>query len=228
MADANSLTALIPRPALRLLESSTPGRTPPKHARDVAALFIDIDGCTRRCEDLLPEAMNELLETYFSAFLDAVRAAGGEVTEVMGDGLLALFEAEEPRASARAALDVRTRARRLNARRRRRHDPVTVNMGLNAGEALVGFTRLRGRSGERWVYAATGPVTNVAARLSSLGRGGHILTTRETAALLPADCASCSLGAQTLKNVARPVDVKEAMNSATAQRLTNRRQIRHG
>jgi len=102
-----------------------------------------------------------------------------------------------------------------------------VNMGLNAGEALVGFTRLRGRSGERWVYAATGPVTNVAARLSSLARGGQILTTRETAALLPADCACRSLGAQTLKNVARPVDVREAMNSATAQRLTNRRQIRH-
>jgi class 3 adenylate cyclase len=168
-AGSGAWRKLVPLPALALLRDAQD--TPRKVRRHVAALFIDVQGCTRLCEDLPPEQMNELLETYFSEFLDAVRAAGGEVTEVMGDGLLALFEADDARPPAgsalRAALEVRARARRLNARRGRRHDPIEVNMGLNAGEALVGFTRLRGRSGERWVYAATGPVTNIAARLAA-------------------------------------------------------------
>ncbi|HZP38654.1 MAG TPA: adenylate/guanylate cyclase domain-containing protein [Methylomirabilota bacterium] len=191
-----------------------------KVLRKLAALFIDVEGCTRLCEDLSPREMNVLLETYFSEFLDVVRAKGGEVTEVMGDGLLALFEGDDTtlaaQAALRAALGVRRRTKGLN-RRRRRHDPVTVNMGLTAGEAFVGFTRLRGRSGERWVYAATGPVTNVAARLAALARQGQILTTRKTAALLSGACECRSLGPHTLKNVGRPVQLVEVTNARPAR-----------
>lgn len=230
LAGSGAWQKLVPVSALALLRDTQDA--PPKVRRHVAALFIDVEGCTRLCEDLPPEEMNELLETYFSEFLDAVRAAGGEVTAVMGDGLLALFEADEASATARSALraglDVRTRARRLNARRRRRHDSVEVNMGLNAGEALVGFTRLRGRSGERRVYAATGPVTNVAARLAALARDGQILTTKETTAVLAHDCSCRRLGPHTLKNVARPVEVVEITGAATAQRPADRSEIRHG
>lgn len=230
LAGSGAWRKLVPLPALALLRDTRD--TPQKVRRHVAALFIDIQGCTRLCEDLPPEEMNELLETYFSEFLDAVWAAGGDVTEVMGDGLLALFEADETRATTmsalRAAVGIRTGARQLNARRRRGHDPVEVNMGLNSGEALVGFTRLRGRSGERWVYAATGPVTNVAARLAALARGGQILTTRETAAVLAHDCSCRSLGPHTLKNVARPVEVIEIMGLATARRPADRSEIHHG
>jgi len=212
-ASARSLTALIPRLALRLLGSSAAGQVPRKRARDVAALLVDIEGCTRLCEDLPPREMNEAIERYFSAYLDVIRGAGGEVTEVLGDGLLALFEGDHLEVSARAAfgaaLKIHTRTRALNERRGPRHDPITVNIGLNAGPAWVGFTRLRGRTGERWVYAASGPVTNVAARLSALARGGQILTTKATADLLLADCECRSLGPQGLKNVTGRVEVVE-------------------
>lgn len=217
-SDCQRWRKLVPLAAAAQLEGAAASRR--KVLREVGALFIDVEGCTRLCEDLAPWEMNALFETYFSAFLDEVRAAGGEVTEVMGDGLLALFEADDVRHSAlaalRAALGVRRRTEGLN-RRRRRHDPVTVNMGLHAGEALVGFTRLRGRSGERWVYAATGPVTNVAARLAALGRGGQILTTRETAAFLSTACGCRSLGPHALKNVTRPVEVVEVTNARPAR-----------
>jgi class 3 adenylate cyclase len=180
--------------------------------REVAVLFVDIEGCTRLCEDLPPREMNEVRETYFSEYLDIVRAAGGEVTEILGDGLLALFEGPDLKASVSAVL---TAARRIQARtvglnrRRRRHDPITVNIGLNAGPALTGLTRLRGRSGERWVYSASGPVTNVAARLSALAHGGQALTTKATADLLGCGCRP--VGPRILKNVAGPVDVVEIL-----------------
>jgi class 3 adenylate cyclase len=210
---SSAWSKLIPENARALVESRPTGDPPRKRPRDVAALFVDIQGCTRLCEDLPAIEMNEVIERYFSVYLDVVRRAGGDVTEVLGDGLLALFEGSDLKGNAQAAfeaaLEIEARTRRLNDRRRRRHDPITVNIGLNAGRALVGFTRLRERSGERWIYAATGPVTNVAARLCALGTGGQILTTRAVADLLPAGCDCRPLGQHSLKNVTSPVEVVE-------------------
>lgn len=203
---------LVPRNAAVLLEQSGRSAVPAKTMREVAVLFVDIEGCTRLCEDLPPREMNEVREAYFSKYLDIVRAAGGEVTEVLGDGLLALFEGPDLTENVSAALTV---ARRIQARtaglnrRRRRHDPIIVNMGLNAGLALTGLTRLRGRSGERWVYSASGPVTNIAARLAALASGGHALTTKATADLLGCGCRP--VGPRILKNVTGPVDVVEIL-----------------
>lgn len=204
---------LVPRPAVALLGSRRGGGVAPKRPRNVAALFLGIEGCTCLCEELEPDQMTQVIERYFSAYLDVVRGAGGEVTEVLGDGLLALFEADRVKDAARAALDaaieIAARTRRLNGHVPRRHDAITVNIGFNAGRALVGLTRLRGRLGERWVYAATGPVTNVAARLSALASGGQILTTRATAELLRPGCEWRSCGPRPLKNVTSGVEVVE-------------------
>lgn len=211
---------LIPRNALAVLERAQSRGAPVKRMREVAVFFVDIECCTRLCEDLPPEEMNGVKETYFSEYLDIVRAAGGEVTEVLGDGLLALFEGagirENVRAALTAARQIQARTAELNRRRRRRHAPITVNIGLNTGPALTGFTRLRGRSGERWVYAATGAVTNVAARLAALATNGRALTTKATVDLLGCDCRP--IGPQPLKNVTGPVEVFEVLPVKSAVR----------
>lgn len=232
-AAARSLMALIPRIALPLLESSVGGQVPRKQARDVAALFVDVEGCARLCEELPPRQMNEVIERYFSAYLDVIRRVGGEITEILGDGLLALFEGGRLEACAHAAfaaaLEIQARTRTLNQRRGAGHDPITVNIGLNAGPAWVGFTRLRGRSGERWVYAASGPVTNVAARLSALARGGQILATKGVADLLPCGDTCRALGPHVLKNVTGPVEVVEIHPAETTEpRSTGTGRTVHG
>lgn len=198
------------------------GSVPAKVERDIAVLFVDIAGCTRLCEDLPPREMNEVIERYFAAYLDVVHGSGGEVIDVLGDGLVALFQGADletnVRAAFGAAVQIQARTRALNARRRRRrHDPIAVHLGLNAGRALVGFTRLRGRSGERWVYAAMGPVTNVAARLCALATRGQMLTTRGTATLLRGGCRWRSLGPQCLKNVTGLVEVVEIHPAKTSE-----------
>lgn len=63
-----------------------------KRVLNVAVLFVDIQGCTRLCEDLRPDAMARIIERYFSRFLQLVENHHGYVAEVHGDGLLALFE----------------------------------------------------------------------------------------------------------------------------------------
>ncbi len=117
---------LVPQNARALVESLSNGDPPRKRPRDVAALFVDIQGCTRLCEDLPAVEMNAAIERYFSAYLDVIRGAGGDVTEVLGDGLLALFEGSDLKKNALAAfevaLEIEAQTRRLNERRRRRHD----------------------------------------------------------------------------------------------------------
>lgn len=75
------LKAFVPANVLPDLRRARSGRVPRKRMRSIAVLFVDIEGCTRRCEDLPPHAMNDVIETYFSRYLDAVRAFEGEVME---------------------------------------------------------------------------------------------------------------------------------------------------
>jgi class 3 adenylate cyclase len=209
------LGEFVPAIALPDLRRARGGRAPRKRMCDIAALFVDIEGCTRQCEDLPPRLMNDVIETYFSSYLDAVRTFDGEVTEVLGDGLLAIFEGPDLRESIEAAMNATDRIRTvtavLNQRRSRRHDPIAIHIGLSAGQALTGVTRLRSREGERWFYAANGPVTNIAARLCALAIGGQALTTKAVADLVPGRCDFRRLGPQHLKNVARPVEVVECI-----------------
>jgi len=208
-----ALNPFVPDNALQALHRSRRGNAPRMRLRNVAVIFVDIEGCTRQCEQLPPRVMNDVIETYFSAYLDAVRAFGGDVTELLGDGLLAVFERSSLQASVEAAFNatehIRTITAALNRRRARRHDPIALHIGLNAGQALTGLIRLRGSVGERWFYAASGPVTNIAARLCALANGGQVLTTKAVAGLVPDRCEFQSLGPRLLKNVAMPVEIVE-------------------
>jgi class 3 adenylate cyclase len=181
-----------------------------KQERPVAVVFVDVEGCTRLCEDLPSREMNELIEAYFSRFFDAIEGAGGTVNEIMGDGFMAIFEGEDigrnARSAVSAALAIQRAAGELNAQRPRERDPLAVNIGIHAGTGFVGFTRLRTSGGERWSYTASGPVTNIASRLCTLAAGGLILVSAEAAEhLRGVSYALEPLGPQKLKNVSRPV-----------------------
>ncbi len=57
---------------------------------------------------------------------------------------------------------------------------IRVNIGINSGKALVGFTRYSAISGSRVTFTATGRTTIVAARLQALARGGSVMVSGET------------------------------------------------
>ena len=191
-----------------------------KQERPVAIVFVDIEGCTRLCEDLSPDEMNGLIETYFSRFFDAVESTGGTVNEIMGDGFMAIFDEggirHQTRAAVSAALAIRRQSRELNAQRPPEFDPVLVNIGIHAGIGLVGFTKFRTSSGERWTYTASGPVTNIAARLCALATGGAILVSADVAENLEkVGYALEPLGPQKLKNVSQFVPTFRLSGTST-------------
>lgn len=74
-------------------------------------LFLDIEGYVGLSEQLDRATLNALVERYFSRFLTPIRAEGGEVNEIAGDGLMIIFQAGEPAehagAAVRAALAIR-------------------------------------------------------------------------------------------------------------------------
>ena len=73
--------------------------------------------------------------------------------------------------------------------------------------ASVGATKIRGMVGMRWTYTASGPTTNVAARLSALAKGEAIVFSEETRRRLGDEFDVEDLGFQSLKNVSEPIRV---------------------
>ncbi len=183
-----------------------------KVEKSVAVLFLDLENCTRLCEDLPPREMNELIETYFSRFFDVIEQAGGLINEIMGDGFMAIFEQDEHQnnilSAAAAAVKIQQQATELNALRSKEYEPVLVNIGIHAGSALVGLTKFRTSSGERWTYTASGSVSNVAARLCAKATNGSILVSSDVAEQVKdAGYSLERLGPQELKNVSQTVIV---------------------
>ena len=207
------LDRFVPETVRRAIEENPEAPRLGKTARDVTVLFLDIEGYARLSEDLPRPALNAVVERYFSLFLAPIRAEGGEINETAGDGLMIIFQAGRPEehaaAAVRAALAIRAQTARANRDTAGSHPPIVVNVGVSSGECDVGATRFEGPAGERWTFTATGPVTNLAARLGERAAGGEILLAPETARRVHDHFLVRSLGLATLKNLARPVEVWE-------------------
>ena len=115
-------------------------------------------------------------------------------------------------AAVRAALAIRNKTEEANQTAPAGQRPIAVNIGISSGECHVGSTRLKGLAGERWTFTATGPVTNLAARLGDRAKNGQILLTAETARRVSALFPLQSLGFVPLKNITAPTEVWEVLN----------------
>ncbi len=65
----------------------------------------------------------------------------------------------------------------------------------------MGATKIEGVAGTRWTYTASGPVTNLAARLAALGAGDAVFVGPETRRRLGDELRLEDLGERRLKNV---------------------------
>lgn len=204
------LRPFVPSTVQKIVEKNPSAPDLDKKDVDVTVLFLDVAGYTRISETQSRDTVTFIIEKYFSAFLDIICGEGGDVNETAGDGLMAIFHGrpEETASSAvKAALAIRTRAFEINEELRDRFQPVVVNMGINSGIAAVGMNRFTGASGTRMTFTATGPVTNLAARIASAARSGDILVGPETARRVNGCIALIDRGLMSFKNVSEPVQV---------------------
>jgi class 3 adenylate cyclase/GAF domain-containing protein len=184
---------------------------------DLSVMFADMTGYTRLSARLPIDEVNDIIERYFGAFLDEILRHGGDINETAGDGLMVLFQDEDPgrhaRAAASAALGIQHITRVINAERAAEGgDPVGMHIGINSGTASVGATKIAGGAGLRWTYTASGPVTNIAARVGAIGE--EIAITPETRKRLGEAFAVEEVGRKTLKNVPEPLMVYRVVGGA--------------
>ena len=154
---------------------SAPGGGRPSaasHEREIAILFCDLRGFTRRAEQSLPFDTVFVLNRYFEVVGQAVGNAGGYLDKFIGDGALALFGLNSPADIAcRQALDAAGKIARgmegLNAQlKREQTEPLRIAMGLHVGPAIVGDMGY----GQAVGLTAIGDGINVASRLEGAAK----------------------------------------------------------
>ena len=199
----------VPAAVRRLIAENPDAPALGKREQDASVLFVDICDYTRLSEQMSPNELNHLGETYFSAFLDPIYACGGDITETAGDGLMIVFYRSDPITNARMAVETALELRRTteSVNDQRGGPRLAMHMGINSGIASVGTTVYEGKQGTRWTFTAGGLVTNLAARLMALARPGQILVGPVTAARLAGSYSLTKIGRESLKNISEPVDV---------------------
>jgi len=206
------LSKFVPDSVKRLLDQNPDATELEKKNVEVSVLFLDITGYTKLSEQLEPRRLNQLVQTYFSSYFEIIQLHHGDINETAGDGLMVIFQADRGGDCAvnatRAAFAIRQRTAALNEEYGGVFPAVQLHMGINTGEALVGATKLGvGGSAQRWTFTATGPTTNVAARLAASAQGDEIVVGPTTAQRIRNHFVLESLGDRTFKNVSQPIRV---------------------
>jgi adenylate cyclase len=139
--------------------------------KGISILFADIQGFTAFAENLLPYDVVHVLNRYFTLMGKVIRQYQGHINAYMGDGLLALFEAEDPAAGAqraiRAGLAMLSEVEKLRPYvQELYHRSFTIRIGLHYGQVVTGVL---GAPGDR-KETVIGDAVNVASRIETANK----------------------------------------------------------
>ncbi|HUH94734.1 MAG TPA: adenylate/guanylate cyclase domain-containing protein [Casimicrobiaceae bacterium] len=175
-----------------------------------SVLFADIREFTPLAESQPPEETIELLNTYYTLMFNAITGHGGIVSQIAGDGLMAVFGAPLPLAdhrdaAVRAALEMIEMIELFDVEQAVASKPqIRIGIGIASGEMVAGYTG----TNERATYTCIGDTVNVASRLESHTKLAQrpILIDAETRAGLRGGVAVQALGPVAIRGKAQPVE----------------------
>jgi class 3 adenylate cyclase len=188
---------------------------------DVSVLFLDVAGYTRISETLTREEITFIIEKYFSRFLDIIYSHDGDINETAGDGLMAIFQGppeQNALSAATAALAIRSKSSQINKELENRGQPIVINMGINSGIASVGITKFKSEAGSRMTFSATGPVTNLAARIAGAAKDGDVLVGPDTADRVKGEIKVYDGRVMKFKNVSNKVKIFSLLEKSDTDR----------
>jgi adenylate cyclase len=174
-------------------------------------MMTDLRGFTGLSDRLPGEQVIELLNEYFDAVVPPIEKRRGEVLKFLGDGMLAIFAAEEEEdfapASLRALEAAMEALQRLDAINRVRHEGGRIEMragvGLHLGEVIYGNVG----AADRLDFTVIGPAVNLASRIEGLTKRllRPLLTSRAFAQVCPRPLVS--LGFHPVRGLNQPEEV---------------------
>jgi adenylate cyclase len=136
-------------------------------ARDITALFVDLEGFTAYTLDHSPTEVVCVLNSFFAVVIDVVTGEGGWVNKFEGDAALCIFGA--PRSLDDHAARALRAAAALPGALAAQPEQFRVGIGVATGMAVVGNVG----TPERHEYTVIGDAVNVAARLTELAKRSY-------------------------------------------------------
>lgn len=158
------------------------------HERGIFILFADIEGFTAFAEHLLPYDIVHILNRYFNRMGRVLRRYQGQINAYLGDGLLALFEAEDLQQGAvravRAGLEMLAEVKRLQPYLQELFQRAfDIRIGLHYGKVVTGAFGTTDNRRETVI----GDAVNVASRIEAANKaaGTRFLLSEEVYQLIP-------------------------------------------
>ena len=174
-------------------------------------MMTDLRGFTALSDQLPGDEVIELLDDYFDAIATPIENRKGEILKFIGDGMLAIFPAEDDddfSQSSVHALEAATEGlARLDAvnqmRRRVGRTELRIGIGLHLGEVIYGNVG----SASRLDFTVIGPAVNLASRIEDLTKrfGRPMLFSSAFARICPRPLVS--LGLQPVRGLSEPEEV---------------------
>jgi class 3 adenylate cyclase/tetratricopeptide (TPR) repeat protein len=189
----------------------------PGERKHVTVLFADVTASLAVLTSHDAEEAAALFDRVIEYMAEAVRRYEGTVTQVMGDGILALFGAplaDEDHAvrACCAALRMQERITAYGDAVQRAHGiPIQIRVGLNSGEVV-----LRVLGADPGSLSAVGQTVHLASRMEQLAKPGTILATSQTVILGAGRIRTRPLGPVNVKGLADPVGVFEVIGAPSS------------
>jgi adenylate cyclase len=145
--------------------------------RQVTIMMTDLRGFTALCEQLTPDQVVQMLNSYFEIILGIIEKYHGTINEIIGDALLVIFGApldmeDRSHKAIACAIEMQNAMTEVNRKNRSKGLPeLEMGIGLNATEVIVGNVG----SSHRSKYAVVGSGVNLTSRIESYTVGGQIL-----------------------------------------------------
>ena len=192
--------------------------------KQVSVLFVDVCDSTSLLQHADPEESRNYLGKVLDRLAAAVEIYGGTVSQLLGDGLVALFGA--PLAQEDHALRACLAALKMQRATIPAHEAEGVaaprlRIGINSGEVLVGIV-----GQYQWShYGADGKTIHLASRLEKLAVPGGILVSAATQRLVAQQIDTRPIGVRTVRGLDVPIELHEVVvetESSAAAPLTRK------
>lgn len=173
----------------------------------ITVLFADIVGSAGLIAGKDPEDANDLLVSILQTMIDCVHRFGGTVSQVLGDGIMAMFgvpfaqEQHALRACLAADLMISAMQEFGQSSAPVSTMPVALRIGVNSGEVMVQAMQTTAYP----EYRAVGETVHLAARMEKLAKPGRAVISQTTLKLVAGHVKAEPIGMLKLALAAAPV-----------------------
>ena len=195
--------------------------------QQISVLFSDIADFSKIAQTLDPEDLFDLLNDYYDAALKSVHAYDGTVVQLIGDAILAVWNApvaqdDHQARACLAAVELNQQLITFDASEAKL--PMRTRVGIHTGMATVGNLG----SKRRFNFSTIGESVNLASRLEGLNKhlGTELLATRAIQKSVDAQLLSRSVGFFKFKGFGQAVEVYELLDQMDPQRVETTRSWR--